>query len=254
MIPSSDWPSARTARSWRRAAATAWCTCGISPAASSNTPSKITPTGSWAFTSGPTARLWRPPAATRPPRSGTCVAKESILTFPDHQNVVYAVAMTPDGKYGISSGDDSSIRIWQAFDPNSKTYGKQSKTLTGHAKGVFRLAVNYADAKNPLLASCGADMTRAALEPRVGETAQDAYRAFRLGLRGRHSARTASSSRAAPPTARCESGRRPTAASSPTSTRRRDTRPPRPPRRRRNRPNLNHGAHGSHGKLRFPIF
>ena len=36
--------------------------------------------------------------------------KESMLTFPDHQNIVNNVAITADGKFGISAGEDGSIR------------------------------------------------------------------------------------------------------------------------------------------------
>lgn len=83
--------------------------------------------------------------------------KESLLTFPDHQNIVNNVSITPDGKFGLSAGEDGSIRIWQATDM-SKQIGKATKSMTGHGKAVYRLAT-FADAKNPLIASCSADMT-----------------------------------------------------------------------------------------------
>lgn len=92
--------------------------------------------------------------------------KESLLTFPDHQNVVNNVAMTPDGTFGLSAGEDGSIRIWQATD-KSKAIGKASKSMTGHTKAVFRLA-NHADAKNPMVASCSADMTVRLWNPVAG--------------------------------------------------------------------------------------
>ena len=92
--------------------------------------------------------------------------KESMLTFPDHGNIVNNVAISPDGKFGLSAGEDGSIRIWQATD-QAKAIGKATKSLTGHAKAVFRLA-NYADAKNPLLASCSADMTVRLWNPVTG--------------------------------------------------------------------------------------
>jgi WD40 repeat protein len=81
--------------------------------------------------------------------------KESLLTFPDHQKIVYSVAMTPDGKFGVSSGEDSAIRMWQATD-SAKQIGKQSKTMNGHSKQVFRLA-SFTDGKTSLLASCSED-------------------------------------------------------------------------------------------------
>ena len=92
--------------------------------------------------------------------------KESMLTFPDHQNIVNNVAITSDGKIGISAGEDGQIREWQATD-QGKAIGKQTKTLPGHGKAVFRLA-SHADAKNPLLASCSADMTVRLWNPVAG--------------------------------------------------------------------------------------
>lgn len=92
--------------------------------------------------------------------------KESLLTFPDHQNIVNNVAITPDGKFGISAGEDGSIRQWQATDM-AKAIGKATKTLPGHTKAVYRLAY-HADAKNPLLASCSADMTVRTWNPVAG--------------------------------------------------------------------------------------
>jgi hypothetical protein len=98
------------------------------------------------------------------------LAKESLFTFPDHQKIVYAVAMSPDGKSGISSGEDSSIRIWQTTDQPkvaTKKGATAGRTLAGHSKAVFRLAY-HADAKNPLLASCGADMSVRLWNPASG--------------------------------------------------------------------------------------
>lgn len=92
--------------------------------------------------------------------------KESLLTFPDHQNIVNNVAMTPDGVFGLSAGEDGSIRIWQATD-KAKAIGKATKSLAGHSKAVFRLA-SYADMKNPVVASCSADMTVRLWNPVAG--------------------------------------------------------------------------------------
>jgi len=84
-------------------------------------------------------------------------AKESVLTFPDHQNSVYDVAITADGKTGISIADDRNLRFWQATD-QAKQVGKQIRAAGGHAKGIFKIAY-HADPKNPLLATCSADGT-----------------------------------------------------------------------------------------------
>jgi WD40 repeat protein len=84
-------------------------------------------------------------------------AKESLLTFPDHQDYVYAVAILADGKTGISIGVDKNVRTWQATDA-AKAIGKQVKVLGAHGGAIFRLAY-WNDAKNPLLATGGADNT-----------------------------------------------------------------------------------------------
>jgi WD40 repeat protein len=84
-------------------------------------------------------------------------SKESVLTFTDHQQPVYSVAMLDDGKLGISAGDDGNIRFWQATD-QTKQIGKQARVSSGHAKAVHKVAYRP-DPKTPLLASCGADST-----------------------------------------------------------------------------------------------
>ncbi|HEX3315901.1 MAG TPA: c-type cytochrome domain-containing protein [Gemmataceae bacterium] len=95
-------------------------------------------------------------------------AKESLATFSDHQNNVYGVAITPDGKHGISVGEDNNIRIWQATDANNQI-GKQTKTIGGHNKAIFRLALNTAG-KTPLLATASADGTVRLSDPVAGNS------------------------------------------------------------------------------------
>src|SRR5438132_3360779 len=77
--------------------------------------------------------------------------KESVLTFPEHQNPVYCVAIKPDGKLGISGGEDNLIRFW-----NTSAEGKQVRAASGHSKAVLRLL--YHPTK-PVLVSCSADTT-----------------------------------------------------------------------------------------------
>jgi WD40 repeat protein len=84
-------------------------------------------------------------------------AKESVLTFPDHQNTVYDVAIMKDGKTGISVSEDKNIRYWHTTD-QSKQLGKQIRVSGGHGKGVFKVAY-HDDPKVPLLATCSADGT-----------------------------------------------------------------------------------------------
>jgi WD40 repeat protein len=98
-------------------------------------------------------------------------AKESLVTFPDHQNPVYGVAVTPDGKLGISVGEDNNVRLWEATDAGKKI-GKQAKTMTGHTKAVFRLALNTKVTPN-LLATCSADGTVRLFDPIKGSALKD---------------------------------------------------------------------------------
>lgn len=87
-------------------------------------------------------------------------AKESVITFPDHQNAVYGVAARPDGKVGISVGEDNLVRYW-----NSTGEGKQIRAGGGHGRAVFR-AVQHP--RLPLLATCSADATVRLWNPNTG--------------------------------------------------------------------------------------
>jgi WD40 repeat protein len=77
--------------------------------------------------------------------------KESVITFPDHQQPVYAVAVKPDGKLGYSVGEDNQLRTW-----NSTGEGKQVRASGGHGGFVFKVIHHP---KQPLLVTCSADKT-----------------------------------------------------------------------------------------------
>ena len=64
-------------------------------------------------------------------------AKESLVTFPDHQNTVYDVLPAQAGKAGLSVGEDNQLRLWNT------TGDKAGKSLRngGHGKPIFRMAV-----------------------------------------------------------------------------------------------------------------
>lgn len=76
-------------------------------------------------------------------------AKESVMTFPDHQNIVYGVALNKDATVGFSVGADKQVRTWK---PGGD--GKQMKNTGGHNDEVFKIAVNPAFT---LLATTSAD-------------------------------------------------------------------------------------------------
>jgi hypothetical protein len=77
--------------------------------------------------------------------------KESVMTFPGHQNIVYAVALNKDASLGFSVGADKQLRTWK---PTGE--GKQVKNAGGHSEDVFKLAV---DPKAAILATASADKT-----------------------------------------------------------------------------------------------
>jgi WD40 repeat protein len=78
-------------------------------------------------------------------------AKESLATFPEHQNDVYAVAPGRDGRLAYSVGKDAQLRTW-----NAAGEGKQVRASGGHAGEVFKVVMHPT---KPLLATCGADRT-----------------------------------------------------------------------------------------------
>jgi WD40 repeat protein len=76
-------------------------------------------------------------------------AKESVMTFPDHQNTVFAVGLKVDGSVGYSVGSDRQVRAWK---PGGD--GKQMKNSAAHADEVFKIVVHP---KESLFATCSAD-------------------------------------------------------------------------------------------------
>ncbi|OWK36428.1 c-type cytochrome domain-containing protein [Fimbriiglobus ruber] len=78
-------------------------------------------------------------------------SKESVMTFPEHQNIVYAVALNKDASVGFSVGADKNLRTWK---PTGE--GKQIKAAGGHGDEVFKIAVNASDT---IIATSSADKT-----------------------------------------------------------------------------------------------
>jgi hypothetical protein len=76
-------------------------------------------------------------------------AKESVLTFPEHQTTVYGVAVKADGSVGYSVGADKQLRTWK---PTGE--GKQMRNAGGHADEVFKVV---ASPKAGLLFTASAD-------------------------------------------------------------------------------------------------
>jgi WD40 repeat protein len=102
----------------------------------------FSPDGKKLFTASrdKTAKLW------------DITAKESVLTFPEHNNTVYGVLPTTDGKTGISAGEDNQLRQWDIAGGRA---GKTKKNVA-HGKAVLKLALVPG---KPLVLSCSADAT-----------------------------------------------------------------------------------------------
>src|SRR5262249_10475597 len=79
------------------------------------------------------------------------MTKESVLTFPDHQNSVTGVAIKSDGKVGFSAGADGQLRSWNAAGDNG---GKAVKALGTHAKPILKLTQHPT---MPILVTCSED-------------------------------------------------------------------------------------------------
>lgn len=78
-------------------------------------------------------------------------AKESVMTFPEHQSIVYAVALNKDASVGFSVGGDKNLRTWK---PTGE--GKQVKAGSGHGDEVFKIV---AHPTSPVLATASGDKT-----------------------------------------------------------------------------------------------
>jgi mono/diheme cytochrome c family protein len=87
-------------------------------------------------------------------------AKESVLTFPDHQNTVYAVAPSKDSKLGYSVGADRQLRTFNAVGE-----GKQVRAAGGHGDEVYKVVANPA---GTVLVTCSADKTVRSWDPASG--------------------------------------------------------------------------------------
>ncbi|MEG4008904.1 hypothetical protein QUA21_24115, partial [Microcoleus sp. Pol1B3] len=68
------------------------------------------------------------------------------FTLTGHSDLVYAVAVTADGKRVISGSWDNTLKVWDL------TTGNEQFTLTGHTSSVNAVAVN-ADGKRAISGS-----------------------------------------------------------------------------------------------------
>ena len=78
-------------------------------------------------------------------------AKESIATFPEHQNPVFGVIVKADGSACYSVGDDKQVRAWNLTGDQG---AKQIRAMGGAAGSVLKVIQH---GKEPWLFSAGAD-------------------------------------------------------------------------------------------------
>ncbi len=66
-------------------------------------------------------------------------ARREVRLFTGHENRVWSVAVTPDGKYVVSGSDDKTVRLWDLAT------GKEVRRFTGHWPSVYSVAVTPND-------------------------------------------------------------------------------------------------------------
>jgi hypothetical protein len=69
-------------------------------------------------------------------RAATLEPMKAVMTLSGHQDNLYSVCFTPDGRYVISTSDDHTLIIWDAAT------GRAVRTLHGHNQGVFGVAIS----------------------------------------------------------------------------------------------------------------
>lgn len=73
-----------------------------------------------------------------------------MRVFIGHQGTLSTLAISPDGKYLASAGEDLAINLWDLGS------GKRIKKMMGHTASVYSLAFS---AESSMLVSGGADWT-----------------------------------------------------------------------------------------------
>ncbi len=83
-----------------------------------------------------------------------------VRTFSGHRDMLYALALSPDGKTLATGSYDQKIKLWNVAD------GTERRTLSGHNGAVYGLAFRP---DGQILASASADRTVKLWDPASGE-------------------------------------------------------------------------------------
>ena len=85
-----------------------------------------------------TARIWTVPSDADLTEAKTPgdVKLADPLVLSGHKGPVQALAITPDGQFLITAGDDATVRLWKVAD------GTLARTIEGHSAPVLALAVS----------------------------------------------------------------------------------------------------------------
>ena len=62
------------------------------------------------------------------------MSDRSLMTISGHQDIIYSIALSPDGKRIVSGGSDGTIKVWNVVS------GAELMTLRGHSEAVYSLA------------------------------------------------------------------------------------------------------------------
>ncbi len=85
-----------------------------------------------------TARIWMLPTeeAVKAAPNLDAVKLAEPLMLNGHKGAVLAVAVSPDGQFLVTGGEDTTLRVWHAID------GKSARVIEGHSGPILAMALS----------------------------------------------------------------------------------------------------------------